>query len=223
MNFYRRILSKLHYLFAPHDAEQDFEDEIDAHLALLAGRFRAQGMTKEEAWRAARRQFGNSTSLKEARNEMQTFVWLETLWQDLRYGIRMLARNKGFAAVAVLTLALGIGANTAIFSVVNAAILRPLPYPDPARLAVLWGNVKRLRVERRGASYPDYRDWRDQSRSFEAMAAFDGAELALTGAPSRSAFPVSTFLSRIFRCWEFTPRWAAPLVPRKTACRSATP
>jgi len=189
MNPIARMLSKVRYLFAPRDSERDFDDEINAHLAMLAGRFRAQGMTQEEAWRAARRQFGNSTSLKEARNEMQTFVWLATLWQDLRYGVRVLRKNKGFAAVAVLTLALGIGANTAIFSVVNAAILRPLPYPDPARLAVLWGNVKRLRVERRGASYPDYRDWRDQSRSFEAMAAFDGAELALTGVPEPERIP----------------------------------
>ncbi len=189
MNLYRRMLSKLRHLFAPHGSEEDFDDEIDAHLAMLAGRFHAQGMTKEEAWRAARRQFGNSTSLKEARNEMQTFVWLATLWQDLRYGVRVLGKNKGFAAVAILTLALGIGANTAIFSVVNAAILRPLPYPDPARLEILWGNVKRLRVERRGASYPDYRDWRDQSRSFEAMAAFSGAELALTGVPEPERVP----------------------------------
>jgi predicted permease len=189
MNLYRRILSKLRCLFTPHGSETDFDDEIDAHLAMLAARFRAQGMTEDEARRAARRQFGNSTSLKEARNEMQTFVWLATLWQDLRYGVRVLRKNKGFAAVAVLTLALGIGANTAIFSVVNAAILRPLPYPDPARLAILWGNVKRLQVERRGASYPDYRDWRDQSRSFEAMAAFDGAELALTGVPEPERIP----------------------------------
>jgi predicted permease len=188
MNVYRLILSKLRHLFA-RGSEKDFDDEIDAHLAMLAGRFHAQGMTDEEAWRAARRQFGNGTSLREARNEMQTFVWLATLWQDLRYGVRVLGKNKGFAAVAVLTLALGIGANTAIFSVVNAAILRPLPYPDPARLAILWGNVKRLRVERRGASYPDFRDWRDQSRSFEAMAAFAGAELALTGVPEPERIP----------------------------------
>ena len=181
MNRLHRLISKLGYLRARRASEQDFEDELTTHIAMLADRFRAQGMAPEEAWHAARRQFGNYTSLKEARNEMQTFVWFDTLLQDLRYGVRVLVKNKGFAAVAVLTLALGIGANTAIFSVVNAAILRPLPYPDPPRLLVLWGNVKRVRVERRGASYPDYRDWRDQSRSFDAMAAFDGAQFTLTG------------------------------------------
>jgi macrolide transport system ATP-binding/permease protein len=189
MNLCRQIFSKLRYLFARHGPEQDFDDEINTHVTLLADRFFAQGMTKEKAWYAARRQFGSSMSLKEARNEMQTFVWLETLWQDLRHGVRVLGKNRGFAAVAVLTLALGIGANTAIFSVVNAAILRPLPYPDPGRLVTLWGNVKRVRVERRGASYPDYRDWRDQSRSFQAMAAFEDAQLALTGIATPERIP----------------------------------
>jgi hypothetical protein len=101
---------------------------------------------------------GRRILLKETQNEMQMFVW--ALWQDLRYGVRLPGKNKGFAVTAVLTLALGIGANTAIFSVVNAGILQPLPYPDADRLVILWGNVKRVRVERRGASYPDYRDWR---------------------------------------------------------------
>jgi predicted permease len=164
-----------------HRSDSDFDDEVDTHISMLTERLVRRGMPIEDARCEARRQFGNQTALKEIRNDMQTFVWLETLWQDLRYGVRVLRKNKGFAAVAAITLALGIGANTAIFSVVNAAILRPLPYPHPERLAILWGNVKRARVERRGASYPDYLDWRDQTRSFETMAAFTGNKFALTG------------------------------------------
>jgi len=175
------VLSKLRYFLMSRRARQEFDEEVDAHIAMLTERFVARGMAREEALSAARQQFGNRTSLGETHNEMQTFVWFETLMQDLRYGVRVLARNKAFAAVAVLTLALGIGANTAIFSVVNAVILRPLPYSDPGRLAVLWGNVKRVRIERRGASYPDYLDWRDQSRSFTGMAAFNDHQFALTG------------------------------------------
>src|SRR5207249_1546558 len=83
--------------------------------------------------------------------------------------------------VAALTLALGIGANTAIFSVVDAVVLRPLPYREPSRLVELWGNVKRAKVERRGASYPDYVNWRDQNKSFDSMAAFQGGTATLIG------------------------------------------
>jgi putative ABC transport system permease protein len=161
--------------------KDDFDEEICTHLSLLAERFIAQGMPADEAWYAARRQFGNSTALKEVRKDMDPFVWLETLWQDLRYALRVLGNHKAFSTVAILTLAHGIGANTAIFSVVNAVIIRPLPYPEPDRLMVLWGNVKRTKVERRGTSYPDYRDWRDQNHSFEAMAAATDERFALTG------------------------------------------
>ena len=106
---------------------------------------------------------------------MWTFYWLEMLWQDLRYAAARCARVPALRVVAVLTLALGIGANTAIFSVVNAVILRPLPYPDPARLVELWGNVKRAKVERRGTSFADYLDWRTQSQSFDGMALYTAA------------------------------------------------
>jgi putative ABC transport system permease protein len=164
-----------------HRSDSDFDDEVDTHISMLTERLVRRGMPFEDARCEALRQFGNRTVLKEIRNDMRTFVWLETLWQDLRYGVRVLRKNKGFAAVAAITLALGIGADTAIFSVVNAAILRPLPYPHPQRLAILWGNVKRARVERRGASYPDYIDWRDQTQSFETMAAFTDSKFALTG------------------------------------------
>ena len=175
------VLAKLRYYWHGRDDRREFADEIDGHIAMLADRYMARGMSPDEALAAARRQFGNCTSLQETRNEMQTFTFLETMAQDLRYGVRVLAKNKGFAAVAILTLALAIGANTAIFSVVNAVILRPLPYPEPARLTVLWGNVHRVRVERRGASYPDYSDWRALNRSFSEMAAFDDHAFALTG------------------------------------------
>ena len=181
------FLSKLRYLFTSRRSLGEFDEEVESHIAMLAARFTARGLTPEEAFRAARRQFGNCTSLAETHNDMQRFVWLETLWQDLRYAARLLRRNLAFAAVAVLTLALGIGANTAIFSVVNAAILRPLPYPDPGRLAILWGNVKRVRIERRGTTYPDFLDWRDRSRRFEGMAIFDDHSFALTGVENPEA------------------------------------
>ncbi len=106
---------------------------------------------------------------------------METLWQDLRYGARMLARNPGFTAVAVLTLALGIGANTAIFSVVNAVLLRPLPFQKPDRLVFLQETARRETVETRPLSYPNFLDWREQNKSFGQMAAWDQITLSLSG------------------------------------------
>jgi hypothetical protein len=97
---------------------------------------------------------------------------MDTFLKDLRFALRIFAKNPGFSATAVLALALGIGANTAIFSVVNAVLIRPLPFKEPDKLVVLWGNVKRQVVERRGASVADYIDWRAQSKSFEDMAAY---------------------------------------------------
>jgi putative ABC transport system permease protein len=161
--------------------ERDLEEELRFHLATRADRYRQNGIEAGDAARDARLDLGNPTVWKERCRDMWTFYWLETLGQDLRYAARSLRKSPGFTVVAALTLALGIGSTTAIFSVVNAVILRPLPYPQPTRLVVLWGNVKRAKVERRGASFPDYSDWRNQSRSFDAMAWFDSGRFTLTG------------------------------------------
>src|SRR5713226_1845247 len=104
-----------------------------------------------------------------------------TLLQDLRYGLRMLAKNPGFTAVAVLTLALGIGANTAIFSVVNAVLLNPLPYEDADRLVMIEGNYLRLGMENLGASPPEFFDYQEQGRVFDGLGAFNNVNFNLTG------------------------------------------
>jgi predicted permease len=107
---------------------------------------------------------------------------MDTLLQDLRYAVRSLVKARGVAAVAILTLVIGIGATTAVFTVLSALLLHPLPYRQPDRLVLLWGNTVRNGVtERRGGSYPDFRDWRSQSSSFESMAAFWNGDTILTG------------------------------------------
>jgi len=155
--------------------DDDVERELKAHLDLEAEELRASGAASEEARHAARRALGNTTLLKETIRDMAGWTSFERLFQDLRYGARLLRRTPGFSAVAILTLALGIGANTAIFSVVNAVLLRPLPFADSSRL---------LRIAPAAGfitSYPDFEDWKKRSRSFEQMEAYVPRSFSLAG------------------------------------------
>ena len=110
--------------------------ELEAYLEIETGENIARGMSPEEARYAAQRKLGNTTLIREEIYHMNNLRWLEAIWQDLHYGLRMMVKNPAFAAVAVITLALGIGANTAIFTVIDAVLLKPLPYPDPGK--VVW-------------------------------------------------------------------------------------
>ncbi|PYT68545.1 MAG: hypothetical protein DMG39_20800 [Acidobacteria bacterium] len=130
-------------------------------------------MPRGEAAAAAQRQFGNTTLLKEGRRELQTFLSLEALWHDVRYALRMLRKNPGFASVAVLTLALGIGANTAIFSIVNAVLLQPLSYPQSDRLVALMRSSPA--GNQWSTSVPKFMVYREQTKVFESIAAYDFA------------------------------------------------
>ncbi|MBO0719357.1 MAG: ABC transporter permease [Blastocatellia bacterium] len=159
--------------------DRELEEEMRFHLEMKAEENLAAGILADEAQYAAQRQFGNQTLHQEASRDMWSFRFLEMLAQDIRFSLRIMKRNPGFTAVAVLTLTLGIGACTAVFSVVYAAMLKPLPYRDPNRLCLLWKSVPKKGLERDWTSYPSFRDWRDNNHVFEDMALYFRPEAAL--------------------------------------------
>lgn len=153
--------------------------ELQNYLEIETAENIARGMTPEEARYAARRKLGNPTLIREEIYRMNSVTFLESLIQDVRCGVRMLRKNAGFSLIAILTLALGIGANTAIFSVVYGVLLEPLPYHDPARLILL--NETTPRVGMVSVSDPNFLDWRSQSHTFSQMAAVHEVDFNLSG------------------------------------------
>jgi putative ABC transport system permease protein len=164
-------------------SEEEFTAEVEAHLAHETDEQVEHGLSPEEARYAALRRFGNVTRHLERFREASPWFWLETLWLDVRYGARILVRNRSFTAVALASLALGIGLNTAVFSVVEAVFFQPLPYPDPDRLV----SVAHTHPEYPrpiGVSAANYFDWRQQNHVFERMAAYEPREGGvLSGGP----------------------------------------
>jgi predicted permease len=163
------------------DRDDDLAREIRAHLELEAEERVADGVSPDEAQYAARRAFGNTTRISEDARAVWTTRWVEQFQQDLRYGFRLLWRNVGFTTMVVLSLAAGIGANTAIFSLINGLMLRPLPVREPERLVLFsgWGAgilIGTPRPGRLGAtSFPLYEQLRDENQSFDGLAAQDSA------------------------------------------------
>ena len=166
-------------MFESKRKSDDFGAEIDAHLQLEFERQRELGLTEEEARAAARRAFGNVMQAKERFYESHRWLWLDHFWQDVRYGVRTLRKSPGFAVIAILTLAIGIGANTTLFSMVNGVLLNPLPYAQPDRLVALYSRAKEF--NKFSISYPNFLDWSRQNHSFSSMAAFRGETFTMTG------------------------------------------
>jgi predicted permease len=160
---------------------RDIDEELRLHIEMETESNVRRGMSHSEAKRAALLSFGNYDGARDAAYGVRGGGLMETLLQDIRYGARVLARHKGFTAVAVITLALGIGANTAIFSVVNELLLRPLPYRDAERVVMLWEVTPEGRHQNT-TSRKNFLAWREQSKSFETIAAFSDQRANLTGA-----------------------------------------
>jgi putative ABC transport system permease protein len=183
-----------------NDLDQDIRDHIERETQDNIDR----GMSPEEARYAALRKFGNVTQVKEETREVWTFNWLEELWQNIRYGLRMLRKNPGFTSVALITLALGIGANTAIFSVVDSVLLKPLPYPDPDRIVTL-SSAWRGSNEHGPVSAPDFHDWHDQSTAFSAIAYYKAEDTAATVGTGAEYVHAARVTAEFFSVFEVGP------------------
>jgi putative ABC transport system permease protein len=197
--------------------DRDLDRELRDHLELDAEAKQDRGMSADEARFAAQREFGNATRVKEVTREMWGWASLERFWQDVRYSLRLMRRNPGFTAVAVLTLALGIGANTAIFSIVNAVFLRPIPLPDAGRIFVV--HRVNNQIGGNSLSFPVYLAWQDNRDAFEAfgLLGFTGnTTMTGKGEPERisslgatselfSVFGVQPAMGRAFRPEECRP------------------
>jgi predicted permease len=162
-------------------ADRELDDELRFHLERQIAANIASGMSPVQARRAALREFGGVNQIREECADMRRVNWLQDFFQDVRYGARMLRKSPGFTIVAVLTLALGIGANTAIFSVVYAVLLKPLPFSDPNQLVAVSEENLQKGIKKSGTSYQDFGILRDENHVFSGIGALTGHDLTLTG------------------------------------------
>jgi len=228
MSLVRNIVSGLRSLFRKERVEGELDEELRGFLDMAAEERMKQGMSRKGALRAVRLERGSLEVAKEVVRSAGWESFMETLWQDLRFALRMLRKNPGFTAVAVLTLSLGIGANTAVFSVVNAVLLKPLSYRDPDRIVTLSGSSttgEAPLAAPKQISIPDFQDWHDQSNSFEAMAYYNSREFAvMPGSEAEYAqtavvspeflrvFAVEPIVGRFFTAEELKPGGGGALI-----------
>jgi putative ABC transport system permease protein len=203
MPLFRRVRN----LFSRSQVDEDIDAELNAHIQMRTEDDISSGMAREQARRNARVRFGNYTALKEQTTAADLALLVESVWDDLRYGLRQLRKSPGFAVTAILTLALGIGPNTAVFSVINGVLLRPLAYPHPERIFQL--EKETATGSSYQASVPLFLKWRRDNTTFEQIAAYSvlprGFNLAAQGKPER--VPGLEVSADFFRVLGIDPQW----------------
>jgi len=172
------LLSRFVSVFRTERIGREIQEEQEFHIACRIEEFIEEGMEEKAAARRAALEFGNRSRAQADSHDAKLLVWLESTVQDIHYGIRTLLKSPSFAAVAIVTLALGIGANTATFSVVNRVLLSPLPYQDPDRLISVFEEIPSSK--RSSISYPNFLDWRDMNRSFSSIAGYRGTDVNIS-------------------------------------------
>ncbi len=210
----RVLASRIRGFFAGHRLDEDFRRELASHLDMLTEENLRRGLPPDEARRQARLRLGGAAQLRETLHDLRGIPWLETLLQDVRFGLRTLRKNPGFLAVCVTALAFGIGVNTAMFSVLYAVVLEPFPFPQANRIVVGWkaDPARGVNDAERGLielSYLDWKDWRSQSKSFEDMAAMptttNGYSYTMTGQGEPKQLESSRVTANYFSVLGVTP------------------
>jgi putative ABC transport system permease protein len=203
--FLRSVVSRFRAQTSPQTVDREFEHELAAHLEMATQENIFRGMTPSDAARAARIRLGGNTQLKETNRKLRGLPFIETALQDFRFAFRMLRKNPGFAAIAILTLALGIGANTAIFSVVYAVLLKPLPYADSGQLFTVFQQGIKDPNNRNGFSYLNLRDFQQQSEVFSDLSAVQAHQLTLTGHGDAYVIDTSVVTPDLFTTFRVQP------------------
>ena len=182
MMFWRKLRDRLRSTRQREAVAGEIHDELRFHHDRLTEQLVREGLTRDQAMAEARRRIGNLPLTQDAGYDVRGGGWIETTVQDVKYGLRRLRRQPAFTAVAVLTLALGIGATTAIFSVANGLLLRPLPYPQADRLAMVWMDNARIGLREDWHSYANYDDYRRGNNTFQDIAVFNQMSRTFAGA-----------------------------------------
>ena len=193
--------------------ERDLDLELQAHLDEMTEEFVRAGRTPQEARAEAMRRFGNRARVAELSREKWAFVALDQIMQDLRYATRSLYRKPAFAVVAVLSLSLGIGSNTVIFSAIHHVLLRPLPYPEAGRLLAVWSRSAAHGTDPMFVSAADYYDWRAQSHSFDAIAAYANWPMNLTNVDEPRRLDCELVTANFFSVMGARAEMGRPLLP----------